>query len=249
VWSTGANALDCAIGPAGLDPHGVHEVRPAFAPTPDPDDEEPGGRRDWAAGWAAAQAFALMLAACRRRALPGPNRPILWCAPPALLREAGWPYAPGLARVGLAPANLLVVAPARTQDALWVLEEALKSEALALVVGLIECVALTPARRLALAAAHHHTPCLLLTDPRRAPTAATATRWSVAPAPSAPHPLVPRAPGLPRLSVTLARNRLAPVASPQPVEIEWCDEAYRFLMAPGLATRPPAAHPRQRRAG
>ena len=103
--------------------------------------------------------------------------------------EHGTLYSHGLRRFGLTPADVLIVETGNPQDTLWVLEEGLKSESLALVAGLIDDVALTPARRLALAAQKHGTPCLLLTHPRMPPVGATATRWRVAAAPGASHPL------------------------------------------------------------
>jgi protein ImuA len=238
-WTTGADLFDAALGGIGLDPAGVHEIRPAW----------PG---DWSAGWSAAQSFALLMAA--RRVDCGATRPLLWCAAPGLAGEIGLPYLPGLSRLRIASDRLLIALPRTAADVLWVIEEGLRSEALSLVIGIVEEVALTPARRLSLAAARHATPALILTDPRRSVTPAVATRWTVASAPSGPHPLVPRAPGPPRLGVRLDRSRDHPLTAPVEAEIEWCDAAYRFHMAPAVADRTDATgasrrHPGWRRTG
>lgn len=227
------------LGPAGLEIGAVHEVKPAASGV------------DWAAAWAAARSFALMLGVRRLQAGAGQDARthVLWCTSTAMTSELGAPYGPGLGMLGLDPARLILVEPARQQDALWALEEGLKSDSLALAVAQLDDVALTPARRLALAAAGGRTPCLLLTHPREGPAAATATRWRIAPAPSARHPLDPQAPGAIRLRVTLERCRGRP-APPEDLSLmlEWCDAAYRFRMASTVADRADAARPAGERA-
>jgi len=105
-----------------------------------------------------------------------------------------WP--PGLARCGLAPANLILVRAGRWPDALWAMEEALRCPA---VTGAVLALAwdtnrqagdsrldLTATRRLQLAAEAGGALGLLLrpntADP--APTAAV-TRWRIGPLPTA----------------------------------------------------------------
>ena len=56
------------------------------------------------------------------------------------------------------PASLLLVETATAADALWVIEEALKSGSVVLAGAMLDEVALTPARRLSLAAAAGKTP-------------------------------------------------------------------------------------------
>ena len=75
------------------------------------------------------------------------------------------------------------------------MEEGLRSQSLALVIGVLGEAELTPARRLSLAAAEHLTPCLLVTDPRLSPAGSTATRWRVGARGSASHPFDGAAPG------------------------------------------------------
>ena len=151
-----------------LDVAGVHEIKPAGLVDSYSDNGSPG---DWASAWAAARSLALAMIARRRQIIRGP---VLWCMSRRAGTEHGRLYSHGLGQFGLTPADVLLVETGNPQETLWVLEEGLKSQSLALVVGLIDDVALTPARRLALAAQKHHTPCLLLTHPRMPPVAATA---------------------------------------------------------------------------
>ena len=231
-WTLGEPALDDLIGPAGLDASGVHEIKPAL----------PGaaatGSCDWMAASAAARRFALMLAVRRLATCEAPWRkaPVLWCASAGDAAELGRPYGPGLGALGLDPRRLILVEPAKAADALWVLDEGLKSGALALVLGQVRTIDLTPARRLALAAGGTRTPCLLLTDPRAPAAAATTTRWRIGPAPGASNRLDPRAPGAVRFRVSLERCRGSPAAcSSVSLVLEWCDAAFRFRLAADVA--------------
>jgi protein ImuA len=234
-WTLGAAHLDAVLA-GGLDPAAVHELKPSLAAAE---------MMDWPAVWAATRGFALALAVRRLRGRQqagpqaGPRTDmVLWCQSRAHAAEFGRPYGPGLRALGLEPDRLLIVEPARAVEVPWALEEALASGSLALVVGQLDDIALTPARRLALAAARTGTPCLLLTDPRAAAAAATATRWRVAPAPSACHPLDPDAPGSARFVLALERCRgRPPSADGVSLMLEWCDAAYCFRLAPAMADR------------
>lgn len=238
AWTLGADEIDARLGPAGLDVGGVHELKPGLVMA---GEEAPG---DFAADGAAAVAFALRLV-LRRRAMQGAalrRAPVLWCASARSGAELGRPYGPGLAALGLDPAAFLIVETAREQEALWAIEEGLRSSAVALVVGSLEQLSLTAARRLSLAAAAHGVPCLLLTHPRAPPAAATASRWRIARAASAPHPFDVRAPGAARWRIVLERSRNG-LAMPEggSMLVEWCDETHRLRMAAGVRDRARAA--------
>jgi protein ImuA len=159
-----------------------------------------------------------------------------------LAREHGRLYGPGLARLGLDPARLLLVETATPAETLWAMEESMGSGAAAIVIGCLDAVALTPARRLALAAGAHHTPALMVTSARTAAMAATFARWRIATAPSAPHPFDPAAPGDPRFALTLERCRGAAVSALSSSSlVEWSYDARCFRVAAGLADRAPEA--------
>lgn len=251
-WHLGAAAADRLIGTKGLDACGVHEIKPA----------EPGRsgierfHADWGAVWGAARTFALALAARRAAMLSETGdgmRPILWCSVRGQMNDLGSIYAPGLKAFGIAPERLLIVEADKPRDALWVMEEALKAGSLALVIGMLDTVDLTPARRLALAAQTHATPCLILTHPAAYPMAATASRWRIAPLPSAPHVLaqrhtspssLSRLPGLPHLKLGLERHRARSLAAEVSIaHVAWCHETLRFRMASPVRDRTHDARP------
>ncbi len=240
-WTLGVPALDALVGTDGLEAGAVHEIKPMAGRGSAAD-----GVSDWAAACIRAQHFAMALGVRRLVTAPDARQGacILLCLGTAHVRELGLPYGPGLAGLGLAPERLIVVEAAKPAEVLWAIEEGLKSGGLALVLGQVAEIGLTPARRLALAAARTQTPCLLFTHPRTAAAAATATRWRIGPAPSAPHPLDRDAPGAVRFRVALERCRGSPVtARSVPSMLEWCNAAYRFRVASGLADG--ASRPRQ----
>ena len=227
LWTLGAAEVDHHLSP-GLDAASLHEVK-----------AEPEGAT--AGIWAAALGFALRLAVRRLQTFEsssiGAPR-ILWCWPSVFARELGAPYGHGFAALGLEPSAWLFAETARTADALWAMEEGLRSQSLALVIGVVSEAELTPARRLSLAAAEHLTPCLLITDPRLSPAGSTATRWRVGARGSASHPFDGAAPGAARYAVALERCRHRPLTGePVPHLLEWSDETHRFRMAAPVADR------------
>jgi protein ImuA len=165
--------------------------------------------------------------------------PVLWC-----LRRRDL-FAPGLSAAGLHPDRILFVETWHEADVLPVLEEGLRGGGLAAVVGEVARFALTPSRRLQLAAERSGVTALVLRRWRAAalgaePTAA-ATRWRVTPASSSPLP----APGVGRARwhVELLRCR---GAEPRSWLLEACDAQGRLALSPDLAHRP---HPQAAGAG
>ncbi len=232
AWTLGAPQLDRRLA-GGLATAALHEVKP-----------ESGAAASFAGAWAAALGFSMRLAVRRLHALDAQGTParILWCWPSVLARELGLPYGPGLAFLGLEPSSCLFVETQRVCETLWAMEEGLKSASLALVIGVVPEVALTPARRLSLAAAGSSTPCLIVTDPRSTPAGSTATRWRIGARASAPHPFEAGAPGAARYAVALERCREGALMLQQGAQalslvLEWSDETHRFRVAPRLADR------------
>lgn len=227
-WRLGVPALDLRLGLAGLSVPAVHELKPvSVGPV--------------AGARAAALGFLLRLAAGRIAGLAAQGRMprILVSAPAAALHEMGRLYGPGLAALGLDPRAFLLVETAREAEALWAVEEGLRSGSVALAVGILGHVALTPARRLSLAAEEYRTPCLLLTGSKTPAAGATATRWRIAPAPSAPQAFDPNAPGSPRYRVSLERCRMGPPAPESPMLVEWLERGFRpVLDGPEIDGRP-----------
>lgn len=187
-------------------------------------------------------ALALTFALAGRRT--SAQRPLLLVLGGRASREHGLPYGPGLRALGLNPDQLIIVSAPRAADALWALEEGLRSRTLGSVIGLLDgkanSIGLLPARRLVLAADAGATPCLLLTDPNSEGLAAAHTRWRVGGHASAQHPLDARAPGAWRCALTLERSRHGP--SDLSWMLEWCDASHSFSLAAQSPARALAAH-------
>jgi protein ImuA len=99
---------------------------------------------------------------------------VLWVAQ----EPDAWP--PGLARFGLAPADLVLVQAPRALDGLWAMEEALRCPGVAGALLVTETLDLTAARRLRLAAeAGGAIGLLLRPDAEDAGASAALTRWRV----------------------------------------------------------------------
>lgn len=224
AWRFGVAAIDRAIG--GQLAPALHAVRAAEV------GDVP-----------AAHGFALAMAARSGRC-----GGMLWVATAMHGREWGVPYAPGLACYGCDPAGLLVVEAKRAGEAGWVLEEALRSGAFALLVGAGLTVDFTASRRLALAAAERATPCLLVDAPAgrgaRADASAASTIWRVASRLSAGDDFDGEAPGHPRWRAELIRSRGSAPAGPW--ELDWDEGTHRFALAAAPADRAaaPPARPR-----
>ncbi len=108
--------------------------------------------------------------------------PVAWIIPEAEAAD-DLPWPPGLARLGLAPEALILLA-AKGRDALWAAEQALRCPALAAVAAVLPGLGLAAARRLQLAAEAGGTLGLLLRpDTDRPGPTASRTRWHVAPLP------------------------------------------------------------------
>jgi protein ImuA len=238
AWRLGCAQVDRLL-PQGLDVGGVHEVKSV-----------PQAVGASAGDWMTSLGFALRLAvrrasmmsetkakdALKHDALKNNAPWLLWCWPRALASEFGAPSMLGLAHLGLDPSRLLIVETARAAEALVALEDGLKSSSLVLAFGIFDEIALTPARRLSLAAAASGTPCLLITHPVAEATAATSTRWRVQRQLSAPHAYDARAPGNTRFLVNLERCRSEPQsAGKRPLMLEWSHETRNFSLASGLA--------------
>ena len=223
-WTLGEAAFDDCLPGGCLDPAGLIELKPASH-----------------GDWPAAVRFAACLAMRRQCALAAHRQapaPLLWCATSHFLAEHGKPYGPGLSDLGLAPETLILVDVAREADVLWALEESVRSKTLSVAMGLLKGVALTPSRRLGLAASAGETPVVLLTSPSSPPALSAPLRLRLQSAPSGPHPFDARAPGATRIRLTLERCKGAPaMVEARSFDLEWCNVTYRFRMAADVVDR------------
>lgn len=167
----------------------------------------------------AATGFVLALLA-RLLGAARPEQPVLWCGRRIEL------HGPGLAASGLDPGRFLLAEAARPADLLWAMEEGLRCAGLAAVVGEIDRLDLTAARRLQLAAEAGGVTGLVLRRSDAAETGASAatTRWRISAAPSSGMGAGAAA----RWRVELLRCR---GGRPHDWHVEWCDETGDFALA------------------
>jgi protein ImuA len=164
-------------------------------------------------------------------------------------------FPPGLAGYGVSPDRLLFLDVAREKDRCWAMEEALKCEALAAVVGEISEIGFTDSRRLQLAVEQSRvTGFLLRQDGRNASTVASVARWEISPLPSEPEEGLPGI-GFPRWQATLHKVRNG---RPGSWVVEWSAGRFRFpaeaavSQTPGVAASlllPAIRTPHKRRTG
>jgi protein ImuA len=134
----------------------------------------------------AALGFAFALAACA----PAQGGTIVFVQQDFAAVEAGALYGLGCDLFGLDPARLLLVRAPCQRDALWAMEEALKTREVTAVIGEFahngEDADLTATRRLSLAVQKGKGLALLLRQRALNAPSAAATRWSIAAAPGPP---------------------------------------------------------------
>jgi protein ImuA len=208
---TGIGRFDAAIGGLGA---GMTELH--------------GGTvRD--AGAVAGFALALASAACA-----GNDLPLLWIGTAEIFREAGRPYAPGLAqRFGLAPDRLLIAQAEKLADVLWIAEEAASLGSLAAILlelrGSPQKLDLTATRRLHRRALAAGRPLFLLRQSGIAQPTAAPVRLQIAPALAAPrHTLagvLHGSIGPPAFRVSVDKNRFS---APATFTLEWNRDAGRL---------------------
>ena len=169
----GIEAIDARLPGGGLPLGGLHEII----------------GRDAGAGAGFCAALLGRLVACR-------GGTVLWCMHLASVHEAGVLHAPGLAVGGLNPERLIVARAAKEKDVLWAMEEGLRGDRLAAVLGEVRQIDLRATRRLQLAAEASGTSAFLLrpsSSGEGSPPTASVTRWRLAAAPM-PAPAGPFSP-------------------------------------------------------
>jgi len=167
---------------------------------------------------------ALLFALSRRRA--GDDRPALVTAPRGWFVEYGRPYGPGLG--GL---PLILTPVANLAEALWAMEQGLRSGAISLGLGAVEGATLTQTRRLDFAARQGEATGLILSRHQDGLSAAR-RRWRISTRVSAPDFEDERAPGRARLLAELTRGR---GERPGAWMLEQDDETHRLRLADRLA--------------
>lgn len=169
----------------------------------------------------------------------GLARPLLTRQRPALVffqlghesQESGLPYGPGLRALGFEPENLVLVRTTTLVELLWALEEAICCKAVAVAIadvgGSPKLLDFTISRRLSLRAQASGATVLQLRYGLLREASAAQLRWHLAPAPSAPMPFDPRAPGPPRYLASLEKGRLAGFGTR--FLLDWTDHGFQHI--------------------
>src|SRR5262249_52428340 len=161
----GQPALDAHLPQGGLSCGALHEAAP----------EAPGDLP-------AAFGFIVAIAATMLARVP-PNAPVLFVTAPGALASS--PSGHGLNRFALDPARVILLEAANDREALWAMEEALRSAAPAAVAGAVGRLDFRASQRLHFAALESARPLLLLLRPPGMPSVAV-TRWRIAAARASP---------------------------------------------------------------
>lgn len=206
----GVPGLDSALPNGGLALGAIHEV------------SETGPRGHYAAN-------AVLFAAGILARIAGP---VLWCLHSRDL------FAPALARVGLHPDRIIFCETWRDKEILPAMEEGLRQRGFSGVVGELNCLPLTPSRRLQLAAESSGVTALIIrrSSANIAEANAAHTRWRVSAAPS--DFTEPIGMGRKRWLVELMRCR---GAEPNSWLLEACDAKGYLHLPSELADRQAAA--------
>jgi len=162
--------------------------------------------------------------------------PIIWISQSGLGPDHGRLMQAGLSQLRARQTTLFTISAHKRIDALWAIEETIRSAAARLVIAELDGADFTASRRLALASSRYGVPVILLMPyTRNGATAATA-RWRVTPRPSAPNRFDPQAPGPPRWQAVLERSRQAPHLADSTYNLDFNDETLSLSVVAGLAT-------------
>jgi protein ImuA len=160
------------------------------------------------------------------------DRPLALVTTDAWLRERGRPFARGCSGWGVGSERLVWVRAPKEAQALWALEEALKSGAVAGGLVTVERPAFVATRRLDFAAREGGALGVLLRVEPAQDLSAARRRWRIASRPSADAAFDKAAPGAVRFRAELVRRRDGP---PGAWNLEQDDETGRFGVDAGLA--------------
>jgi len=126
---------------------------------------------------------------------------------------------------GIAPEKVIFINLRKDNDKLFVMEEALKCDSIAAVVGQINEFSLTDSRRFQLAVEHSKVTGFLLRQNPKSLTTSCVTRWQITPQPSGEENNIPGL-GFPKWKVQLLKVRNG---KPGQWEMQW--RAGKFIIA------------------
>lgn len=135
-------------------------------------------------------------------------------------------FPPALKLYGVEPDRVIFIDLEREKDVLWIMEEALKCEGLAAVVGEVHEITFMESRRLQLAVEKSRvTGFILRTDANRVSTTVCVARWQIKPIASETEEGMPGL-GSPRWLVKLIRIRNG---NPGTWKVEWSNGGFQLI--------------------
>lgn len=134
-------------------------------------------------------------------------------------------FPPALKAFGIKPDRVLFVEVPREREALWAMEEALRSPALTAVVGELRDISFTASRRLQLAVEQSQVTGFIINRAAKLTTTACVSRWQITSLPSETIDALPGI-GLPQWRVELLRIRNG---RPGVWQVQW--QKNRFVVA------------------
>ncbi len=137
-------------------------------------------------------------------------------------------FAPALKPFGLHPDRIIFIDASRDKEALWIVEEGLKCNALIAVVGEFSNLDFTASRRLQLAVEHSSaTGFIHRFQAKTENTVACVSRWKITPLASVQKSQAPGV-GFPKWNVALTKVRNG---QPGTWQIEWTSKGFRQIAA------------------
>ncbi|WP_033404718.1 ImuA family protein [Hirschia maritima] len=149
---------------------------------------------------------------------------VLWVRQYRIAQEHGTILKSGSAAFQHIKSHCLHVKTSKRMDALWAIEEGIKSGTVSLVIGEVDEADFTATRRLKLASERYGVPVVLLMPHTREGISACETQWRISTQPSALNPYDTKGVGKSRWQATLERCRLAPEHVGEVFDLEYDDE-------------------------
>lgn len=146
-------------------------------------------------------------------------------------------FPPALATFGLQPHRFLFLHLTHNKQALWAMEEALKSPALTAVVSELRDISFTESRRLQLAVEQSRVTGFIINRSPKAGTTACVSRWKISSLPSMPIDDLPGI-GFPQWRVELLRIRNG---KPGAWDVQWRNDRFTYP----TESQPPVASDQQ----
>ncbi len=159
---------------------------------------------------------------------------ILWVGSGKAMHEHGYLSEVGAQVFGKRAQRYLAVRTRQDKDTLWVVDESVRSRAVACVIAEVESADFTATRRLKLAAEQSGVPVVLLMPHTREGASACETRWRVSSLSSASNPYDYRGVGKSRWRMKLERSRAAPHRVGEVFDLEYDDETLSIRLVSGL---------------